>query len=45
MSDAFVDALGPMRELVRAAQEGDRARVDQLAENFQQHAEMMLKVQ
>lgn len=44
MSDSFVGVFGPLEALVRAAEEGDRGQVDTVAENFQQHAEMMLKV-
>ena len=44
LSDAFVDVFLPLNVLVRAAQEGDRHKMDRVTEHFQQHTLTMLKV-
>lgn len=36
--------FGPLKALVKAAQEGDRGVVDKMAEKFEEHAKIMLKV-
>ena len=36
--------FGPLKALVKVAQEGDRGVVDKVAEKFEEHAKIMLKV-
>ena len=44
LSDAFVDVFSPLNSLVKVAQEGDRGKIEKVAEHFQQHVHTMLKV-
>ena len=44
VSDAFVDILSPLFSLISAAEKGNRGDVDKMADQFQEHAEAMIKV-